>query len=407
MANKFFDQVGGVVNVRLHGKNPEKVINMALSRGVFLWNIKKKSDWLDLKVRSSGFEALNTIVEETGHSLEVINKKGLPFLKPTFKRRIGFVSGALVFILALYFMSSFIWHIEVTGCEQVDKNRVLLTAAKYGVYKGAAKWSFSRTEVEESMLRDIDELTYVRLDVNGVKATIEVVEKIFPREEVTGPCHIIASKDGVVEEILVLEGQAKIREGQAVSKGDILISGLVIPEINPFMQNVSDVPLEPYTVRARGIVKARVWYEAYAEYPLRLEKTIFTGNKQVKTYIDTPWKSIALKGRGDTKNYPTYEEETDKNSLTTPWGEFSLRKVTIKEKKQEVLKYSQAEAIENAKNKALADLVQKIGQKPKIEDIKVDILSVPSDSISRVKLSVEIVEDIAVAEPINQAENRH
>ncbi|MGI6413007.1 MAG: sporulation protein YqfD [Syntrophomonadaceae bacterium] len=401
MANKFFDQVGGVVSVRLHGKNPEKVINMALSRGVFLWNIKRKGDWLELKVRSSGFEALNTIVEETGHSLEVINKKGLPFLKTTFKRRIGFVSGALVFILALYFMSSFVWHIEVTGYERVDKNRILLTAAKYGVYKGAAKWSFSRTEVEEAMLRDIDELTYVRLNVKGVKVTIEVVEKIFPREEITGPCHIIASKDGVVEEILVLEGQVKIREGQAVSKGDILISGLVIPEINPFMQNVSDVPLEPYTVRARGVVKARVWYEAYAECPLRLEKTILTGNEQVKTYIDTPWKSIALKGRGDTENYPIYEEETDKNSLITPWGEFSLRKVTIKEKKQKVLKYSQGEAIENAKNKALADLVQKTGHKPKTEDIKVDILSVPSDSLSRVKLSVEIVEDIAVAEPIN------
>ncbi len=44
MANKLFDQVGGTVKVALKGKNQEKVINMASSRGIFIWDVKKKRE---------------------------------------------------------------------------------------------------------------------------------------------------------------------------------------------------------------------------------------------------------------------------------------------------------------------------------------------------------------------------
>ncbi len=42
MANKLFDQVGGTIKVALKGKNQEKIINMASSRGI-LYGILKKT----------------------------------------------------------------------------------------------------------------------------------------------------------------------------------------------------------------------------------------------------------------------------------------------------------------------------------------------------------------------------
>jgi similar to stage IV sporulation protein len=57
--NRFFEQVGGIVRVRLQGKNLEKIINMALARGIFINDVKRKEDGLHFKIRSSAYQALN------------------------------------------------------------------------------------------------------------------------------------------------------------------------------------------------------------------------------------------------------------------------------------------------------------------------------------------------------------
>ena len=153
-----------------------------------------------------------------------------------------------------------------------------MTAARYG-YTRAPRWTFSRSEVEGAMLRELSELAYVKIDIKGVKATVEVVEKIFPREEISGPCHIVAAKEGVVEEVLVLAGEAQVEKGKAVSKGDILISGVVYPQKNPFMEGVEEeLEEKPSLVRARGRVKARVWYQGYGECRL-VRKNALSGKE--------------------------------------------------------------------------------------------------------------------------------
>ncbi|HHV15901.1 MAG TPA: sporulation protein YqfD [Gelria sp.] len=407
MANKLFDQVGGTIKVALKGKNQEKIINMASSRGIYIWDIKKSGDDLNFKVRTSGLKALQSLSEENGYNLEVTEKQGLPFYRNLFRRRLGFFTGALIFILALYIMSSFVWFIEVYGNKEVETSKIMLTAAKYGVYQGAAKWNFSRIEVEEAMLRDLSELSYVKLDIRGVKARIQVVEKILPKTDISGPCHIVATRDAVVEEVLALEGQVSVKPGDVVKKGDILISGVVFPEISPYIvssEEEEDEEPQPYTVRARGRVKARVWYEGYGECCLHEEKLVLSGRKLSKIYIETPWKTLFVRGQRD-KTYNLYEQEVKKRIVKTPPGEFGFFKVELKEKIKKTRDFSEKEAVAIARDYAMNRLIKKMGKNPKIGETQVDILSRPSDPILRVRITVETIEDIAVAQPINISPN--
>jgi similar to stage IV sporulation protein len=64
MANKFSDQMGGFISLRLKGENQEKIINMALARGIYIWDIKRRDEFVYLKVRTSGYEAFKRIAEE-------------------------------------------------------------------------------------------------------------------------------------------------------------------------------------------------------------------------------------------------------------------------------------------------------------------------------------------------------
>ncbi len=404
MGNKFFDHFGGVVTIKLLGLRPEKIINMALARGIFVWDLKKDQNFMNFRIRSSGYEALKSLADEHGYELEVIDKKGLPFMKSTIKRRIGFLGGALGFIMALYILSSFVWFINVSGNEKIDDHTILKTASQYGLHKGAARWNFSREETEQAMLRDIKELTYIKIEIRGVKADIQVVEKILPADEVTGPCHLLAGKDGVIEEILILEGQAQVREGDAVARGDVLISGIVFPEPNPYMPEELNQDLNPYLVRARGIVKARVWYEGYGECSLYEESLKFTGQEKKLIYIKSPWNDFKIFG-DDRKEFKLFETSENKKTITTPLGEFVLLKIVEEEQVAEVKEYTEKEAAGIAKEKALKSLQGKIGKSQQVSDSKIEVLSSPSESVMRIKVAVEAIEDIALPEPINTGEN--
>ncbi len=402
MANRFLEHFGGIVTLNLLGARPEKIINMALTRGIFVWDLKRNQDSISFKIRSSGYEALRSLADENGYELEVIHKRGLPFMKSAIKRRLAFLGGAMGFILALYFLSSFIWFINVSGNEKISEDRILSMAARYGVYKGSAKWNFSRAEAEEAMLREIKQLTYIKIDIRGVRADIQVVEKILPGEEITEPCHLLAAKEGVIEEILVLEGQAQVREGEAVARGEVLISGIVIPQPNPYMSSVQE--LNPYLVRARGIVKARVWYEGYGECGLYQERRVFTGQEKTLVYLKTPGNEFKIFG-DDRNGYTLYETLESRHAVNSPLGKFILIKKVLREQALQVTEYSDKEARKIAEEKALQVLAQKTDKSLSIDDVEIEVLSSPSESMLRVKAGIDIIEDIGRIEPINKGGN--
>jgi similar to stage IV sporulation protein len=400
MAGKLFDQVGGTIRVKLKGKNLEKVINMAMARGIFIWDIKKQGDDLNLKVRTSGFKALRNISDEHGFDLEVTEKQGLPFYRSIFTRRMGFFGGAAVFVLALYLLSAFVWFVNIEGNQEVPRSKILLVASRSGLYPGAAKWNFQRNGVEEALLNHIPQLSYARIDIRGVKANIQVVEKILPQEDISGPCHIVASRDGIITEILVLDGQASKEEGDVVAQGDILISGIVFPEKSPWIVQEEEEEAQPYTVRARGEVKARVWYEGYGECRMRTERLVYSGQKASRIYLVTPWKEWRIKGRVKP-GFSRFQSKTTRHIITTPLGQLGFYHVKDREQVTKVELHSETEALRIARQQALKVLRKKTGR-VRANDSHLEVLSSPSDPVLRVKVAVEVVENIAVAQAIKE-----
>ena len=405
MANKFFDGLGGVITLLIRGKNQERIINLALSRGIYIWDIKWVGENLHLRIRSSAFQALQSIADENGFVLEIQSKKGLPFFKSKMRRRMGFLGGAAIFVLAVYLMSLFVWFIDVSGNKAVDSQKIMQSAMRNGLYRGAAKWHFRSNEVEKAMLRELPRLTYVQCDVQGVKVHIQVVEKVWPDEEISGPCHIIAVRDGVVEDVLVLEGQAKVKVGQVVGRGDILISGLVYPPVPEAIDENSPPPVyEPTLVRARGTVKARTWYEGYGECARKTEYKVFTGKHLQELYFKTPWKDICLKKAQRHKNL-LYALEKKQIMINTPWGIGGFYINQWREQEHKVHRYSEAQAMQIAREKGINNLRQKIRADIKISDSHMEVLSSPSDSMVRIKMNIESIEDISRVQPINEALN--
>ncbi|MGE5559459.1 MAG: sporulation protein YqfD, partial [Chloroflexota bacterium] len=96
--------------------------------------------------------------------------------------------------------------------------------------------------------------------------TLEVVEKTLrPGGTVIAdePCDLTAARDAVIDDIIVLAGRARVRKGDTVHAGDVLVEGIMGADL------VADYPhVVPVPVRARGLIHGRVWREGEADVPL-------------------------------------------------------------------------------------------------------------------------------------------
>ena len=160
---------------------------------------------------------------------------------------------------------------------------------KYGVREGALKSALDLKEIERNLLLEIEELKWAGVSLEGAYMNIQIVERLMepPADE---SMDLFAAKDGLVMDILVLAGQAAVEPGDTVKKGDLLISGKM--SLAPYGEEDAEDPEgsegSTVEVKARGMVEALVWYETYAEAPLKRVLKNKTGN--ISALFDTCWR---------------------------------------------------------------------------------------------------------------------
>ncbi|MGB9825829.1 MAG: sporulation protein YqfD, partial [Desulfofundulus sp.] len=92
----------GYLSITVRGEAPEKFINMAVARGIFLWDITRLGEHtVRAKVRLSAVRPLRHIARRTRCRFHITRRAGLPFLWMRLARRKALVLGAVLFILGL------------------------------------------------------------------------------------------------------------------------------------------------------------------------------------------------------------------------------------------------------------------------------------------------------------------
>jgi len=289
----------GYVTINIKGDGVERFINLAVQRGIRIWDIRwKKDGTVKAQVQLSCIKALRHVARKSRCRFRIVGRAGLPFRVKDMKRRKMMVVGAVMFISTLYLLSSFVFFIDVTSQEpvkSVNPQMVKRLAAEKGVSIGRPKWLMDFRETEKFLMNNIPQLTWVGISAQGTKVEIEIVEKVLPEpgEKDKSPGNMVAFKNGVITQILVMRGQARVAPGDTVSKGEVLISGLILPEFENSALPHSDEDLsQPELVKADGIIRARVWYRGYGECPVVEKEKKYTGEST---------RSLSIK-RGEKEN---------------------------------------------------------------------------------------------------------
>lgn len=353
--------ISGYLDISMWGKDPERVINMALIRGIHIWDIQQteKGRYL-FKVRLGGYKALRHLVKRCGCKMKIEGKKGAPFFLMRVNRRRVLVVGMLFFFIALYFMSSFVWFVEVKGNKNIETAVIINTLDIYGLKVGVPKSSFDREKAKEHLLAEIPQLAWANIQIRGSSVIVEVSEKtLIPPDLQSKPADIIAARDGRIEELLVLKGTALVKEGDLVYKGQILVAGLEYPllQINA---DGSAVPAgEPKKIRAKALVRARVQHEEIADCHIREEVDQDTGNKTDVVVCKCKEREIVITGPRSVpyEHYRTVRRGRTLLEGRIPTSPVEIITITYIEQKHEIYEWgldgAYQEAVKRAKQKIL------------------------------------------------------
>jgi similar to stage IV sporulation protein len=393
----------------VQGEFIEKLLNMAGSRGIILWDIIPVGpERLELKVRIHGFKMLRHIARKQKCKMKIMSKRGLPFFVARFEKRKMLVVGAIGFSTALYVLSSFVWFIEIEGMERVKPEQILTVAEREGLYVGAVKREFNPDQVERAIGR-LPQVAWVGITVKGTRVTIEIAEKVLPDvvADETIPAHLVAANDGLVHEMLVLAGVPAVKVGDTVQKGQILISGYVFPtgpNLSGQMQGrVKGSANGLMEIRAKGIVRARVWYEETAQVLLEEKGYKKTGSFSETVAVKVLNKEIIV--RGPKKSlYPQYSITTEVKKMPQ-WRNLTIPVEVIYYTYYELKEYHRSFTREQALDLAVKEAKEKISLflSGSARIVNHQVTELPAgDNEIKIRLTAEAVEDIAIPYAIRQ-----
>ena len=270
------DLLCGYVTVEVRGFSVERFINLAANKNLCLRELTRAEDGTArMHVSIKGFKQLRSCARKTRCKVRIIKKTGLPFLAFRHRKRKLWAIGALLFVCALYVLTSFVWVIEIEGVERMDESALRAFMSESGLEPGAWKSGVNPRELERAMLARFDDIAFLHIQLSGTRAVVHLSETI-PAHEAPAPGEprdLIAKKDGLIISIATSQGTPMVKSGDVVRAGDILVSGVLA---------IGEDGVEPHYsyVPAQAEVRAKVYYEMEFDVPLTYTEKSFTGNQK-------------------------------------------------------------------------------------------------------------------------------
>ncbi len=264
----------GVLTVEFFGIYPEKLLNLCAKNGIGIWSARYIKQKIRCKITVKDFLRLPKILRKSGIRVHIIEKKGFPFFIKRYHKRLGIFLGLVIFLSFLQIMSGFIWIVDIVGNEKVTDSQIISACAELGIKSGIRKSKINAKADAQELLLKLDKLAWGSLNIEGCKLTVNVTEIIEKKEDNSVASNLKASADGVIKHIDVTSGNCLVKVGDIVSKGDILVSGIIENESGTrFVHSIGTVLAETETA-----VKLQENFQKKAVFP--------TGEVKTKYAID-------------------------------------------------------------------------------------------------------------------------
>lgn len=254
--------------LKVEGLNIDRLLKNITDKNIKLYNLNREN----YKTCLFGLNFKNYYIIKKYNLLKpykvtIVKARGFAFLVNSFLRNFGLYFGAVFAGLVMFFVGQTTLKINILGLENISELEVVKLLNDIGVKTGKIN-NKSNEEIEQHLKQSDNRISLVSVSQNGTNLIINIKEKILKSEDVVSP--ICAEYNMVINSISVLQGVAKVKAGDVVKKGDVLVEPKII------LTNGEATSLKPV-----ANIDSTVWITGQVVF--KTEDIIYekTGKKQV------------------------------------------------------------------------------------------------------------------------------
>lgn len=386
--------------MRLRGFSPERFLNLCAANKIVIWDLRYVDDGYQFLITVKDFRRVRPLVHKAHVHLNIIGRYGLPFFLHRNRRRKLYGAGIGAFFLILFVMSQFIWNITVEGNLRFTDDALIHYLGTLDISYGMLKADIDCDGLEESIRSQYPEIIWVSARVSGTRLMIKIKENevmgTIPEKDGT-PRDLVAEKDGIITKMVVRQGKAQVKPGDAVTKYQVLVSGIV-----PIYNDAEELVNRQY-VRSDADILAKTEYHYEEELPFLTEQRVDTGRKRHGIGLRLGTLSFVWLLPGGGENPWELSRETRQVVIL---GDFYLPVWVDRISAQEYVLYQRSwteKELEEQKEKINSWKIQNLMQKG-VQIIENNVKILKGNSCWKIRGDAVLEEPIGVGQNINQEE---
>ena len=313
--------ITGMVAVEMDSADIPALLSAIAELGIPVFHAEIKGELtLQLRIRREDWRGVRTLCRRRGERVRIRNRLGLYWELKGLLHRPVLLAGFAALVLLVLLLPRCVLFVRVEGNHRIPDARILEAAADSGIRFGATRREVRSERMKNALLDAVPQLQWAGVNTYGCLAVISVRERPAQEQELLesgGIGSIVAACDGLVLSATASRGTCLCRPGQAVARGEVLISGY------------TDLGLAIGATRAEGEIFAQTRRLLRAVTPLEArlrgdqqEKVVKFSLLIGKTRINF-WKGSGICGGSCGRMYEEYY-------ITLPGG-FRLPIALIKE----------------------------------------------------------------------------
>lgn len=222
------DRLAGYLDVILTSADISGALGQIFNHNITVFDIITPDPYtIQFSVCKKDLGALERILRRRGESIRIIqnNEKYVYGIKD-WKRPILMILIVALLALTLWLPSRVLFFRTEGNCNVPDQ-MIIEQAKRAGLHFFSSRRGVRNETIKNSILESNPQLQWVGINTYGCTAIISVRERgeAIPQAETYPISHLIANCDSVIREIIVEQGSVQCEVGQAVKKGQLLVSG--------------------------------------------------------------------------------------------------------------------------------------------------------------------------------------
>jgi sporulation protein YqfD len=278
--------LSGVIDVRLTSADIPAALKVLVNSGVNCFDMRDVDGLtVEFSVIAYDYPVVISALDESIADVCILRKRGVRWKILRLFRRPVLVGGVLlVFVLTLWLPTRVLF-VSVEGNKLIPEKQILEQARRCGIAFGADRKTVRSEKVKNYLLDAVPGLQWAGINTHGCVAVISVLERT-KQPDIKSDVNvgsIVARCDGVIKQLTVYSGNPVCKEGQAVVKGQLLVSGYTDCGI---LIKATRAEAEIVAETSRELTMVSVYPAFFRDRYIRTERnySVFLGKKLIKLH---------------------------------------------------------------------------------------------------------------------------